>query len=87
MTQLSLTDFGVIPKEWQYDEDTGLVMCRCPVCEGRLTISHYAYWNPYHFCPYCGEKLSEGNITAKLVQVYEVDPEVAHRVRREYGKE
>ena len=53
------------PDEWQYDEDTGTVMCRCPQCGGRLIISYYQYNNPYRYCPFCGEALSEGKIAAK----------------------
>lgn len=56
--------------EWQYDEDTGGVMCRCPNCGGRLGIHVYLYRNPYKYCPYCGDRLNEGNITAKRREVY-----------------
>ena len=59
-------------KEWEYDEDTGHVMCRCPVCSGRMSISLYTYRNPYKFCPYCGEVLAEGKITAKRKAVYQL---------------
>lgn len=57
-------------KTWLYEEDTGMVMAKCPECEGRMTIHYYWYKNPYHFCPYCGEKLEEGNIKKKLKKVY-----------------
>lgn len=67
--QLSLTDMPGF-REWQYDEDNSHVMCRCPVCGGRLLIGLYTYANPYKYCPYCGEKLAEGAITAKRKEVY-----------------
>ncbi len=35
---------------------------KCPTCEGRMPIHIYAYANPYHYCPYCGEKLEEGAV-------------------------
>ena len=73
--QLTLTDLGAIPKEWEYDEDTGMVMCRCPVCEGRLTIHLYTYRNPYKYCPYCGERLQEGKLKAKRKAVYNLAQE------------
>lgn len=57
-------------KCWQYDEDTGSVLCRCPDCEGRMVIGPYQYNNPYRYCPYCGIRLSEGRIAAKRRQVY-----------------
>lgn len=57
-------------KFWQYDEDTGTVMCRCPDCGGRLIISLYQYENPYHYCPYCGTPLEEGALTRKRIEVY-----------------
>lgn len=73
-------------KEWLYDEDTGHVMCRCPDCGGRLLISLYSYWNLYRYCPYCGERLMEGQITKKRVQVYNLmSVEEEERVRGEYG--
>lgn len=82
--------FDVVPsacvKEWKYDEDTESVMCRCPDCEGRLYIGPYIYWNPYHYCPYCGIQLNEGKITKKRVQVYGTELETELKVRREYGK-
>lgn len=61
--------------EWQYDEDTGNVMCRCPGCGGRLLIGLYQYSNPYHYCPYCGMKLKEGKIRAKRLAVYKLEQE------------
>lgn len=76
--QMTLTDFGVVPKTWQYDEDTGEVMCRCPDCGGRLVISLYTYNNPYKFCPYCGIRLAEGRIRAKRIEVYQLEQEVKH---------
>ncbi len=65
--------------EWQYDEDNGCVMCRCPECGGRLLIGLYQYWNPYRFCPYCGTRLEEGNITAKRKHVYGLEQEDSAR--------
>ena len=73
--QLTLTDLGAIPKEWEYDEDTGMVMCRCPVCEGRLTIHLYTYRNPYKYCQYCGERLAEGRLKEKRKAVYRLEQE------------
>lgn len=70
--QMTLLDIGVIPKSWQYDEDNGNVMCRCPNCEGRLLIGLYTYRNPYKYCPYCGTKLAEGRIKEKRKQVYKL---------------
>lgn len=61
-SQLTMRDIGVVPKEWQYDEDCGTVLCRCPECGGRLIIGLYQYNNPYHYCPYCGIPLAEGQI-------------------------
>ena len=63
--------------EWQYDEDTECVMCRCPECGGRLLIGLYQYSNPYRFCPYCGKELEEGGITAKRKAVYGLEQEEA----------
>ena len=32
--QMTFFDIGLIPLDsWQYDEDSGNVMCRCPLCE------------------------------------------------------
>ena len=86
MEQISLMDIGVIPKEWQYDEDTGSVMCRCPICGGRLTIGLYTYRNPYKFCPYCGERLAEGRLTAKRKAVYGLAQEEEGRAACEQMK-
>lgn len=58
------------PKPWEYDEDCGCVMCRCPKCSRRMTISLYQYKNPYKFCPYCGQALTEGKLAQKRKQVY-----------------
>lgn len=80
--QMTLYDIG-LEKSWQYDEDTGEMMCRCPTCGGRLTIGEYIYWNPYHYCPYCGLKLREGEFTKRYVQIYGRKEEV-ERVREEY---
>ena len=70
---------GRLFDEWLYDKDNGNVMCRCPHCEGRLIISLYQYHNPYHFCPYCGTPLEEGKITAKRIQVYQLEQELRGR--------
>lgn len=67
MNQLSIFDFF---DEWEYDEDTGSVMCRCPKCGGRMIIGLYVYSNPYKFCPYCGRPLTEGKIKEKRAAVY-----------------
>lgn len=67
--------------EWKYDEDTNGVMCRCPICGGRLLIGPYLYVNPYNYCPYCGEKLEEGEITATRKKVYGSDDEKEKRGR------
>lgn len=70
MEQMTLADFGVVKKEWQYDEDTGSVLCRCPDCGKRMLIGLYQYSNPYRFCPYCGIPLTEGRIEQKRKKVY-----------------
>lgn len=57
-------------QEWKYEEDTGSVMAKCPICDGRMLIHIYQYQNPYHFCPYCGIKLGEGNIKAARKRTY-----------------
>lgn len=67
-------------KFWQYDEDTGHVMCRCPVCGGRLLIGLYQYINIYRFCPYCGQPLEEGNLTRKRKEVYRLKQEEEGRL-------
>lgn len=59
--------------EWEYDEDTGNLMCRCPECGGRMPIYLWTYVNPYHYCPYCGEKLEEGRFCEKYKQVYSAE--------------
>lgn len=61
--------------EWQYDQDTGSVLCRCPECGGRLLIGLYQYENPYSYCPYCGTKLEEGKLRAKRKAVYKLEQE------------
>jgi len=58
------------PEPWEYDEDCGCVMCRCPKCSGRMTISLYQYKNPYKFCPYCGQALTEGKLAQTRKRVY-----------------
>lgn len=81
--QMTLYDIG-LEKSWQYDEDTGEMMCRCPSCGGRLTIGMYRYWNPYHYCPYCGLKLREGEFTKRHCQIYAREEKDVERVREEY---
>lgn len=84
--QLSLYDFGLEKqKEWQYDEDNGSVMCRCPDCGGRLLLHVFQYWNPYKYCPYCGMRLTEGKFVNKCCAVYGRKKEDYKEVRRKYG--
>lgn len=85
--QITLSDIGIIPKSWQYDEDNATLMCRCPECEGRMIIYLWTYWNPYKYCPYCGIRLQEGSFAKKYCQVYEGEMETVLKVRREYGHE
>ena len=86
--QLTLSDFNIVLRVWLYDEDNARVLCRCPVCGGRMTLWCYDYWNPYHYCPYCGEHLSEGRFVDRMVEVYDnLDRDTMERVRKEYGKE
>lgn len=33
--------------EWIYEEDTNMVMCKCPECEGRMTIAWMPLPDPY----------------------------------------
>ena len=77
--QMSLYDYaplyGPTTEAWQYDEDNGHVMCRCPDCGGRLLIGLYQYINVYRFCPYCGQRLEEGALTSKRKQVYRLKGE------------
>ena len=82
--QLTLSDFNIVLRVWLYDEDNARVLCRC----GRMTLWCYDYWNPYHYCPYCGEHLSEGRFVDRMVEVYDnLDRDTMERVRKEYGKE
>lgn len=62
-------------QSWQYDCDTGMVLCRCPDCGGRLVIGLFVYVNPYRYCPYCGIQLHEGKITAARKAVYGLEQE------------
>lgn len=57
-------------KFWQYEEDNGHVMCKCPECGGRMIIHIYTYKNPYHFCPYCGTPLEEGGLEKAYKRIY-----------------
>jgi predicted RNA-binding Zn-ribbon protein involved in translation (DUF1610 family) len=46
---------------WIPEVDTGCRMWKCPKCGGRM-VGNSMNWesrnfNPYHFCPYCGQKL------------------------------
>lgn len=89
MTQMSLADFGMPleNKAWEYDEDTGSMLCRCPECEGRLLIGLYSYWNPYRYCPYCGERLQEGKFAEPYCRIYGLSRETVRDVRRKYEKD
>ena len=58
------------PKNWVYEEDTGTMMCKCPVCKGRMIIDRYCYSLGYKFCPFCGEKLGEGEFERKRKMIY-----------------
>lgn len=71
--QMKLADLSQefeTPKVWVYEKDNGTVMAKCPKCEKRMTIDYYMHRNPYHFCPFCGEKLGEGKIGQKRLEVY-----------------
>ena len=56
--------------DWLYEEDTNTVMATCPKCGGRLILHRYQYTNPYHYCPYCGVRLEEGQLQRKREEVY-----------------
>ena len=49
---------------WIPEVDMDTRMWKCPVCGGRL-VGHPMNWedgrtyNPYYFCPYCGEHLKD----------------------------
>ena len=76
----------MIQQVWEYDEDVGSMMCRCPKCGGRLSIGLWTYWNPYHFCPYCGISLGEGNFVRRFCQIYKRHTEEKLRnIRGELG--
>lgn len=66
-------------REWQYDEDNGSMMCRCPECGGRLLIGVYSYCNVYNYCPYCGVALLQGAIGAAGRRIYGWDDEVVKK--------
>ena len=55
---------------WLYEEDNFTLMCKCPACEKRMIIHAYQYHNPYNYCPYCGRRLFEGDITKARKRVY-----------------
>ena len=57
-------------KNWKYAEDNATLMAECPECERRMVIHCYAYGNPYHYCPYCGQKLEEGNVMSAGSRIY-----------------
>lgn len=88
--QMTLADVGLElnNKAWEYDEDNGCMLCRCPECGGRMVIHLWHYWNNYKYCPYCGIRLQEGNFVKRYCQIYErEDEQTVRRVRREYGRE
>jgi DNA-directed RNA polymerase subunit RPC12/RpoP len=88
--QMTLADVGLElnNKAWEYDEDTGYMLCRCPECGGRMVMHLWHYWNNYKYCPYCGIRLQEGNFVKRYCQIYErEDEQTVRRVRREYGRE
>ena len=58
------------PEVWRYGVDDGNLMCKCPKCEGRMILHIWTYRNPYHFCPYCGVPLEEGNMKRSYERVY-----------------
>lgn len=60
-------------KAWEYEQETGHLMCKCPECRCRLFIGKYAISNPYRFCPYCGEKLDKGDFERKRKEIYGED--------------
>ena len=62
--QMTLFDF------WQYEEDNGHLMCKCPKCEGRMILHIWTYHNPYSFCPYCATPLDEGEMAKAYKRVY-----------------
>lgn len=61
---------SLLQRTWEYDIDTATIMARCPECGGRMIISRYQYQNPYRFCPYCGERLDEGNLAKARDKIY-----------------
>ena len=86
--QMTLADFGIDldNKAWEYDEDTGTMMCRCPDCEGRMSMGLYAYWNSYKYCPYCGVRLHEGDYVKRFCQIHGRDEATVMKVRKDYGR-
>ena len=44
-------------KFWEYEEDSGTMMAKCPECGKRMPIYRWDYGNFYKFCPYCGTKV------------------------------
>lgn len=55
---------------WKYSTDEGSLMAVCPKCEGRMLIGPYRYENPYSYCPYCGEKLENGDLESASKKIY-----------------
>ena len=72
-------------KNWKYTEDYGTMMAECSACGGRMIIDQYQYHNPYHYCPYCGEKMGEpGNFRAVYDRVYNEREPIWTKVNGKY---
>lgn len=55
---------------WEYEEDSGSMMAKCPECGKRMPIYRWNYGNFYKFCPYCGQALEEGDIMRAGKRIY-----------------